>query len=201
MDKYLYQVPKNHSKRNIYEISPNERRDNQYMTHQMIAMHDQIEEDYHTTNLRSRENLGKIQKVNQRENYNTSGVENYGSSPNLPKSMKPSSSQRKVGKSTSRSKPQPKPKKVNHCVMEENIPENMLRNMNGQSYKPAKEVGARNSKKHMELLNILKEREVYQSKGNMNRGPQEHMHDYNDVDDTFTYSMEPESMMNSKVAM
>ena len=74
--------------------------------------------------------------------------------------------------------------------------QNVMRNK--QNHTNDQYSNSRNSKKHMDLLNVLKEREAVQAKHNSGRGINDG-NDYNDVDDTFTYSMEPESMLNSNI--
>lgn len=196
MGNYLCQVPKNHTNRPVNDVSPNHTRDEQYMTHQMISVHDQIENDHSENQYKHTQKKVARNIEYKRVNESVAETEKYMTSPHIVHHKEPDSSQNRYGKSSSRNKIPKRVKKPSQGSFQENVPENVMRNK--QNHTNDQYSNSRNSKKHMDLLNVLKEREAVQAKHNSGRGINDG-NDYNDVDDTFTYSMEPESMLNSNI--
>jgi hypothetical protein len=191
MGNQLYQAPKNYSNRHTYEVSPTNAKENQYMTHKMDTMHEQMEIDFNEN--RDMEDDRRYMEQNKIEK-SVIEADNYLTSPHVPLSFKPNNDRKRAGKSSSRSNTYFKSKKPSYSEFQENVPENVMKNMS-RNRDPG--VSSRTSKKHNDLVSALKERELYKTRQN----PSQRMHEpENDVDDTFSYSMEPESVFNSRLA-
>lgn len=191
MGNQLYQVSKNYSSRHMNDSSPNNTKESQYMTHQMDVVHVQMEKDYNEN--RDMENNRRYAEQNRIER-SVIEADKYLTSPHVPLSFKPSTNQKRTGKSSSRSNTYYKSKKPSYSEFQENVPENVMKNMQNNR---DPEISSRTSKKHNDLVNALKERELYKTRQNPSLRTHESA---NEVDDTFTYSMETDGMFNSRLA-
>lgn len=162
MANYLYQVPKNNSYKRD-ETSPYQRKEDQYRTHQMIAVSDQMDNEYPANDYHSYNHTKRQKEYSRFDNRREE--DNYLSSLNIPQSMKPKENIKRCNKSSSRSKLHHKQKNVSEISYQENVHENVLRNMQRTN---EVEHSSRTHQKHNELVRALKEREK-QHKNNSQR--------------------------------
>lgn len=181
MANYLQQVPQNSSHRNIYDSSPNQIKDNQYKTLEAGEIDGQMEQDYNPYHRNTHKNMYK----NNTE-YSGKEIDRYTTSPNIPQSLKTVSSQKRLGKSSARKNFHRKAHRPSQASFQENIPENVMKNRknNGNS-----QSNSRVSKKQNNLNRALKEQSNHHQET-----------EGDNVDDTFTYSMDPDSNFNSRIA-
>lgn len=143
MGNYLQQVPKNsHNK----EVSPYHRKQEQYMTHQMISVHDKIDSEYKTKGIYEDYSPTRNASIERRPNGNRG--DSNGPSLNIPQKMK---NGQKSKKSLAQTKMRHKAKN-SEISYEENVPENVMKNV-------PKEHSSRGNK-HQDLVRALKEREA-----------------------------------------
>ena len=123
----------------------------------------------------------------------TNDLDNYGASPHIPQPMKSVKSQKRLGKASSRSSLHKRPQHSNKGSYQENIPENILKNRKKSQKNENRRL------KERELSNILKEHEMKTNNSHQNIMKNKNTEECDRVDDTFSYSMEPESMANSNM--
>jgi hypothetical protein len=178
---YLQQIPKNRTRQNINDENYYNRKNEQYMTHQMISMHDQIDRE-------STEKRYKHKPNPQTTIYPTHCSSNYTTSPHLTQE-KPKRSSNVAGKPFSRNNHR-FDNQVDQGSFDENVPENI---MNNRRQVNDKRYDSRNKQKHLQFQGELKQRE------NKHTSRRTQEADYHEEDDTFTYSIDPESMMASRL--
>ncbi|CAI2371943.1 unnamed protein product [Moneuplotes crassus] len=183
MNNYLQNIPQN---RNTYDISPKESKKDQYRTHHVINIDDHMDQEYP-----SYHRADNHQRV--RKEYGDKSLERYTTSPHIP--QVPKEGKKRLQKSSSRNNIRRKPHRQQHESFQENVPENISKNRNTANNSTSRSnAGFKNevifdNKKYNEFKRVLKDQigrsnEMENSK----------------VDDTFTYSIDPESMFNSRVA-